>query len=217
MKNSRIGTTVIDDAGRDRPEVGLEEALQRREPDRQRQPVLRVEHQGRPQEVVPRRHECEDSDCGERWSDDREQDRPPDPPLPCPVDARGVDQVVRNAAEGLAQQEDVERADEAREDQGRQRVVVVEDVDREHEARDVGELGRHDQRREQRVEDRVTTEESHLRERIRRHRGYENVQQPDCDRDDDAVQEEARDRQRVETCWYAARLGLLGMNCGGIE
>ena len=94
-------------------------------------------------------------------------------------------------AERLAQQEDVEGADEVREDQRRQRVVVVEDVDRQDEARDVGQLGRHDQRREQQVEDRVAAGEAHLGQRVGGQRGDQHVEQPDRDRDDHAVEEEA--------------------------
>ena len=135
-------------------EVGGEEPLQRREPDRQRHPLGRVQHQRRPQEVVPRRDEREDRHGRQRRADDRQHDRPPDPPLPGAVDTGRVDQVVGHAPERLAQQEDVERADDVREDQRRQRVVVVEHVHGEDEARDVGQLRRHDQRREQQVEDR---------------------------------------------------------------
>ena len=81
-------------------------------------------------------------------------------------------------SERLAQQEDVEGAHEVRKDQGEQRVVVVEDVDRQHEARDVGQLDRHDQRREQQVEDRVAAGEPHLRQRVGRQRGDQHVEEP---------------------------------------
>ena len=110
------------------------------------------------------------------------RDRPPDPPLPRPVHPGRVEEVVRDPAERLSQQEDVEGAHEVREDQRGQRVVVVEDVDRQHEARDVGQLGRHDQRREQQVEDRVAAREAHLRQRVGRQRGDQHVEQPDRDR-----------------------------------
>ena len=74
MKNSRIGITVIVTPGGDRSEVGREEALQRRQPDRQRHALARVEHQRRPQEVVPRRDEREDRDRRQRRPDERQHD-----------------------------------------------------------------------------------------------------------------------------------------------
>ena len=80
-----------------------------------------------------------------------------------------------NALERLAHEEDVEGAGEVREDQREQRVVVVEDVDREDEARDVRQLDRHDQRPEQQVEDRLAAREPHLRQRIRRQRRDEHA------------------------------------------
>ena len=129
-----------------------------------------MEHQRGPQEVVPGRDEGEDGDRRQRRTDERQHDRPPDPPLPRPVDAGRVDEVPGHTPEGLAQQEDVEGTDEVGQDQRRQRVVVVEHVDRQHEARDVRQLGGHDQGGKERVEDRVTTKEAHLRERIRGHR-----------------------------------------------
>src|SRR5436190_17786592 len=129
----------------DAPEVGDELALQRRQPDRKRQPVLGMEHQRGPQEVVPGRDEGEDGDRRQRRTDERQHDRPPDPPLPRPVDAGRVDEVPGHTPEGLAQQEDVEGTDQVGQDQRRQRVVVVEHVDRQHEARDVRQLGGNDQ------------------------------------------------------------------------
>ena len=101
--------------------------------------------------------------------------------LPGAVHPGRVEQVVGDAAERLAQQEDVECAHEVREDQGRQRVVVVEDVDREDEARDVRQLGRHDERAEERIEDRVAARELHLGERIGGHRGDQDVERADGD------------------------------------
>ena len=160
-------------------------------------PSRRVEHQRRPQEVVPRRDEREDRHGRQRRPDDRQQDRPPDPPLAGAVDAGRVDQLVRHASEGLAQQEDVERAHDVREDQCRQRVVVVEDVHREDEARDVRQLGRDDERREEQVEHELATGEPHLRERIGGHRGHEHVERSRRDRHGRRVEEEARDRQAV--------------------
>ena len=113
MKNSRIGHDGDRDTRGDRPEVGREEALQRGEAHRQRHPVAGVEHQRRPQEVVPRGHEREDRDRGEGRPDDRHHDLPPDPELAGAVDAGRVEQVVGHAAERLAEQEDVERATRA--------------------------------------------------------------------------------------------------------
>ena len=95
-----------------------------------------------------------------------------------PSTRRGVEQVVGDARGSACRSRKMLNAlTEVREDQRRQRVVVVEDVHREHEARDVRQLGGHDQRRQQRVEDRAPAREPHLRQRVRGQRGDQHVEQ----------------------------------------
>ena len=103
---------------RDCPEVGAEDALERDQADRQRHATLGVEHQRGPQEVVPGRHEREDRDRGQGRPDDRKEDAPPDAQLARAIDAGGVDEFRWHPPERLSQQEDVERADQVRQDQG---------------------------------------------------------------------------------------------------
>src|SRR5579859_1975193 len=141
--------------GRYRARVGGKGALQRHQADGQGHILARLQHQRRPEEVIPRVDEGEDRGGGQRRANDGQHHAPPDAQLVGAVNARGIDQIVWHGLEGLAQQEDVEDSGQAGEDQCEQGVVIVEDVDRQDEARDEGKLRRHDEGGQQQVENEV--------------------------------------------------------------
>jgi hypothetical protein len=70
------------------------------------------EHHQRPHEVVPRGQERERRERDQDRLDDRHHDRPVDAPLAGAVDARGVQQLVRDAERVLPHEEDSEHRGE---------------------------------------------------------------------------------------------------------
>jgi hypothetical protein len=165
-----------------------------------------VDDDQRPEEVLPRVHEGEDSGRGERGPRERQDDLPVDLELGRSVDPRRVEQLVRDREHVLPQEEDPERAHGAGEDEPVVRVEppvaalapdVVAAEERhvlDHQVRrDERDLAGDHHRGEEEDEDRVPARELALGEGVGRERVEEELEERDREGDECAVQEPASD------------------------
>src|SRR2546427_9315670 len=86
----------------------VHDVLAREGGQRHRQSVVLLvgQHDQRPHEIVPCAHEGEDRQGHQHRLEHRQHDLEEDTQLPCPVDARRLQQFVRNRTRVLAHQED---------------------------------------------------------------------------------------------------------------
>ena len=120
-----------------------------RDRQRRRLQMLAVQHDQRPEIIVPVRDHREDAERGDRRDRGRQHHAPDDAELAHPVDPRGVDQVVGHRLEELPHQEDAEHRDGERQHQRGVAVEHAEPVQQQDVDRDRGRL-RRDQEAEQR-------------------------------------------------------------------
>lgn len=163
----------------------------------------------RPEEVVPVHHDREHAERGDHGHQLRDEDEPQRVEFPGAVDAGGVDQVLRQRPEALAQQEDAEGAGRERHDQ---RGVAVEQVGlRDHEVdRDCGDLGRNQENREDDGEQQRLQAEILARQHVGRRHDGEYLKGEDRQRHDRAVDQERPDvsgRERLDVVGEVPMLG----------
>ena len=153
----------------------------------------------RDQEVVPRPEELKDGQRGDGGQAEGQDQAQEDADLRGAVDAGGLEQVLGDAYEEVAEQEDGERQAEGgvEEDQGENRVVDPERlVEPEH--RDERHLQRHDEERDHDHEEPVSPGEIEPRERVAGEGADEDGKQRAADRDPDRRHERRGDRLVVE-------------------
>ena len=164
--------------------------LARQAGERDRQGVPRVvgEHDQRPHEVVPAGEEREDRERREHRGQHRHDDRQEDAPLARAVDARGLQQVIGDAARELAHEEDAEDRRHQRHDRAGIGVDQAERLEHQ-EQRQHRDLARDHERAEQRLENPIAPAKPELCERIAGHH-VETHRDHRCEqRDAEAVRE----------------------------
>src|SRR6185437_11759573 len=116
--------------GHGQPEIDRVALLQRLDGDLHGVVLRRLEHDERPEKVVPAGHESEQPEHEGGGTHDREGDPPEDLPTVCAVDTRGAHELVAHRRrQMLTHPEDPERARETREDHSLKGVDPVERAD----------------------------------------------------------------------------------------
>ncbi len=139
----------------------------------------------------------------------RKDDRPVDPELAGPLQARGVEQLVRDRAGELPDEEDPD--DSRQGGQSGTQIRVHESHRAQHqEERQHRDRRRDDERRQKESEDAVAAGEAELRERIAGHRVQEQDSERRDDGDQEAVGRRAAERQAREELHVVAERRARG-------
>ena len=179
-------------AGHDDAEVGRVRPLQHGQPGLQGELLGAQQHVDRPEEVVPVGQEAQDRERGDGRARERQDDLQEDPEIPGPVDARRLLDLLGQADEELAQEEDPERAGRSGHRHRPQRVEPPEAL-HDQVVRDEEDHRRHQQGRHDRPEDQPLAAELHPGQRIRPHRGGHEDEGGLQGRRGNAVEEPAED------------------------
>src|SRR2546428_9402889 len=163
------------------------------EPQRQRPQRRSVQHQERPEEVIPLTLEAEDGQRRDGRGRERQNDRPEDGPLACAVNDRGLFQLAGNGFHKLRHEEYAGGGRNVREDDRRvgvnQPEFAQDDVFGDHRY-----LERDHQRRKYSQEQDISPGKLEPRKGIAGHGAEEDVENHDRRREAQAVEEPAREK-----------------------
>ena len=159
-----------------------------RDRQRRRLQMLAVQHDQRPEIVVPVRHHREDAERGHGRDRGRQHHAPDDAELGNPVHPRRVDQIIRHGLEELPHQENAEHRDRERQ---HQRCVAVEyaELVQQQEHRDGGRLRRNQDAEHDEREQHVAPEKAQLRERVGGRQRNQHLKPEDRNRDNQPVEQ----------------------------